>query len=60
MTESKNTAPQTTEQKAPVLVRKIGNTTYMVGIHFSETSKETMDDKVARLVKTDIRTEACG
>ena len=60
MTESKNTSPQTTEQKAPVLVRKIGNTTYMVGIHFSETSKETMDDKVARLVKTDIRTEACG
>ena len=60
MTESKNTAPQTTEQKAPVLVRKIGNTTYMVGIHFSETSRETMDDKGARLVKTDIRTEACG
>ena len=61
MTESKNTAPQTTEQKAPVLVRKIGNTTYMVGIHFSQTSKETMDDKVLRLIKNDIRNAAmCG
>ena len=60
MAKTKNTAPTTTEQTAPVLVRKIGKTTYMVGIHFSETSKETMDDKVARLVKSDIHKQACG
>ena len=61
MAKTKNTAPTTTEQTAPVLVRKIGKTTYMVGIHFSQTSKETMDDKVLRLIKNDIRNAAmCG
>ena len=61
MAKTKNTAPTTTEQDVPVLVRKIGKTTYMVGIHFSQTSKETMDDKVLRLIKNDIRNAAmCG
>ncbi len=61
MAKTKNTAPTTTEQDALVLVRKIGKTTYMVGIHFSQTSKETMDDKVLRLIKNDIRNAAmCG
>lgn len=55
MAKTKNTAPTTSEQTAPVLVRKIGKITYMVGIHFSHTSKETMDDKVLRLIKNDIR-----
>lgn len=55
MVKTKNSAPTTIEQNAPVLVRKIGKTTYMVGIHFSNTSKETMDDKVLRLIKNDIR-----
>ena len=53
--EKKNIATQTTDQTAPVLVRRIGKTTYMVGIHFSQTSRETMDDKVLRLMKNDIR-----
>jgi len=61
MAKTKNTAPTTTGQTAPVIVRKIGKTTYMVGIHFSQTSKETMDDKVLRLIKNDIRNAAmCG
>ena len=61
MTKAKNTVTTATEQTAPVLVRKIGKTTYMVGIHFSQTSKETMDDKVLRLIKNDIRNAAmCG
>ena len=41
--------------------QKDWKTTYMVGIHFSQTSKETMDDKVLRLIKNDIRNAAmCG
>lgn len=61
MAKTKNTTPTITEQTAPVLIRKIGKTTYMVGIHFSQTSKETMDDKVLRLIKNDIRNAAmCG
>lgn len=57
MAENKNTTAQTAEQQTPMLVKKIGKTTYMVGVHFSQTSKETMDDKVARLVKNDIRSQ---
>ncbi|MFI3175817.1 MAG: transposon-encoded TnpW family protein [Bacillota bacterium] len=29
---------------------KIGNTTYNVSLHFSETSKETMEDKIKKLL----------
>ena len=61
MAKTKNTATTATEQTSPVIVRKIGKTTYMVGIHFGQTSKETMDDKVLRLIKNDIRNAAmCG
>ena len=55
MTENTNTIAQTIEQNAPVLVKKIGKTTYMVGIHFSETSKETMSDKIKRMLKNEIQ-----
>ena len=61
MVKAKNTELTTAEPTVPVLVRKIGKTTYMVGIHFSQTSKETMDDTVLRLIKNDIRNGAmCG
>ena len=37
------TSPLTVkEAPQPVMVKKIGKTTYRVTIHFSETSKETM------------------
>lgn len=44
-----------TEQEAerPALVKKIGNTTYEVSFYFSSTSKETMSDKIKRLIKRD-------
>ena len=35
----------------------IGNTTYMVRVHFSETSKETMEDKVKRLIREDVESK---
>ena len=37
----------------PAIVKKIGNTTYQVKIHFSTTSKETMSDKIKRLIIND-------
>ena len=37
----------------PVMIKKIGKTTYRVKIHFSETSKETMSDKIKRLILND-------
>lgn len=42
-------------ENAPTLVKKIGKTTYVVRVHFSETSKETMSDKIKRMLKNEIR-----
>ena len=41
------------EAAPPVMIKKIGKTTYRVKIHFSETSKETMSDKIKRLILND-------
>lgn len=34
---------------------RMDNTTYTVGIHFSKTSKETLEDKVKRLIQRDMK-----
>lgn len=41
----------------PVMVKRIGKTTYRVKLHFSETSKETMTDKIKRLILNDCAKE---
>ena len=38
----------------PGITQKLGHTTYDVYVHFSETSKETLTDKVLRLIRNDI------
>lgn len=49
-------APQTGagQKDAPALVKKIGKTTYVVRVHFSETSNETMSDKIKRMLKNEV------
>ena len=42
-------------EDAPALVKKIGRTTYKVRIHFSQTSTETMSDKIKRMLKNEVR-----
>ena len=49
--EKPNTPPAAEE--APALTVKIGGTTYLVHVRFSETSKETLEDKIKRLLKTE-------
>ena len=39
----------------PALVKKIGKTTYKVRVHFSQTSTETMSDKIKRMLKNEIQ-----
>ena len=39
----------------PTLVRCIGKTTYYVRIHFSQTSHETMQDKIKRMLVNDVK-----
>jgi len=42
-------------QNRPSLVKKIGKTTYVVTAHFSETNKETMNDKIKRMLKNELK-----
>jgi len=51
-TENINTT--TTKAGQPDLVKQIGKTTYRVKVHFSETSTETMSDKISRMLRNEI------
>lgn len=33
--------------------RRIGSTTYRIAVHFSETSSETANDKIIRMIKNE-------
>lgn len=45
-------------QAQPVMMRRrIGSTTYRVIVHFSHTSRETMQDKILRLAKSEVMEE---
>ncbi|MDE6260575.1 MAG: transposon-encoded TnpW family protein [Oscillospiraceae bacterium] len=39
----------------PSMVKKIDNITYRVWVHFSETSTETMEDKIKRMLQSEVR-----
>jgi len=45
---------ETTEPGQYVLQRRIGSTLYRTRAHFSTTSRETLDDKILRLLKNDL------
>ncbi len=34
---------------------KIENTTYVVGVHFSQTTKDTLEDKMKHLIVNDVK-----
>ena len=40
-----------------VMKKRIGSTTYNVGIFFKEDAKETLDEKVRRLLVNDLQNE---
>ena len=39
----------------PCIRKTIDKTTYLVRIHFSETAKETLQDKILRLIREEVR-----
>jgi len=45
--------PAQTALEAGVFTKRVGYTTYHVGVHFSGTSTETAWDKILRLVKNE-------
>ncbi|MDR0325126.1 MAG: transposon-encoded TnpW family protein [Oscillospiraceae bacterium] len=45
---------KTAERAEPMkFVQRLGSTTYKISVHFSETSKETMGDKILRLIRNE-------
>ena len=38
--------------------KRIGSTTYVVAIHFSRTDTEPMQDKILRLIESEVRKSA--
>ena len=45
------------ENPAGTFNMRMGNTTYVIGVHFSPTSKDTLDDKMKRLMRDDVKTD---
>ena len=48
-----NTATNTAT--CPTVRKQIGKTTYIVRVHFSETAKERMEDKIKRMLREEVR-----
>ena len=38
--------------------KRIGSTTYVVAVHFSQTAKESVQDKVLGLIESEVRNSA--
>jgi hypothetical protein len=51
-TEKTTTTATKTEQ--PDFVKRIGKTTYRVKVHFNPDSRETMSDKIIRMLKNEV------
>ena len=47
-------AAEETAPKEPVLIMQRGGTTFLIGLHFSETSKDTLEDKIKKLIWKDV------
>jgi hypothetical protein len=42
------------ENERPDFVKRIGKATYEVNVYFSTTSKETMSDKIIRMLRNEV------
>ena len=50
------TKKENTKSHTPVALRKmIGGTMYCVRVHFNEDAKETMKDKIKRMLENDVK-----
>ena len=44
---------KTLNDESNIVVKRIGSTLYRIKIRFSETAKESMEEKLLRLIKND-------
>lgn len=52
--ENENKILDTKQPDVPRKARKIGNMTYLVGVHFNENSKMDVGDKLKRVLLNDL------
>lgn len=60
MTEVKEKEIRATPEAAveqPMLTMRLGRTNFLIGLHFAESSKETLEDKVKRLINRDVQND---
>ena len=50
--------PQSKPSSPPGFTERIGATTYKVNVHFSKTSKEDVQDKIFRLLESEVKKSA--
>lgn len=56
LTKKENKQMENKKTNTPVALRKqIGGTTYVVRVHFNEDAKESMKDKIKRLITNEVR-----
>jgi len=48
------TTTTTARAEQPDLVKRIGKTTYHVKVHFNPNARETMSDKIMRLLRNEV------
>ena len=47
------TAVKEPPRESGVFIKRIGSTNYRVNVHFSKTSRETVNDKIMRLIRNE-------
>ena len=56
LTKKENKQMENKKTNTPVAVRKqLCGTTYVVSVHFNEDAKESMKDKIKRLIANEVR-----
>lgn len=51
--EQYTTAGRRGQLRPAIMVKRIGSTTFRVIVHFSDTSRETVNDKILRLIRSE-------
>ena len=60
MQYTKETQTEQKPQVAGTFMKRLGSTNYRVSVHFSQTSRETMSDKIMRLIRNDTDGKEAG
>lgn len=55
MAQNSNKATAAKAKPAGTFNMRMGNTTYVIGVHFSKTSRDTLEDKMKRLMRDDVK-----